>query len=351
MLARGIDQILPHPGDPTLHERWMTDARGYVALAERRHGAIPRPVSPSWPWGDALAALDAARPDVRIVNLETSVTSRGAPAPGKGIHYRLSRDNADALSVAALDVCALANNHVLDWGVDGLLDTLDALDALGIARAGAGRSFDEAWRPAVVRGVAVLSVATDDCGVPPAWAATAWRPGVARLDDLSQATADAVAARATSVPGAAAVVSIQWGGNWGYEVGADEVAFARRLIARGVRVVHGHSSHHPRRVDVIDGQPVLYGCGELLDDYEGISGYEAFRPDLVLLWLVDLGADGALVRLEALPMCIRRMRLERASDEQVAWLARIHGLVACDGRLALRVGAPTPRNGSNLFDE
>jgi poly-gamma-glutamate capsule biosynthesis protein CapA/YwtB (metallophosphatase superfamily) len=172
--------------------------------------------------------------------------------------------------------------------------------------------------------------------VPPTWAATPSRPGVARLDDLSEVTADAVAARATSAPGAVAVVSIHWGGNWGYAVGAREVAFARRLVERGVHVVHGHSSHHPRRVDVIDGQPVLYGCGELLDDYEGISGYEAFRPDLVLLWLVDLGEDGALTRLEALPMRIRRLRLERASDEEVAWLARTHGLVAREGRLTLQ---------------
>ena len=54
MLGRGVDQILPHPGDPTLRERSVHDAGIYVALAARLNGSIPQPVDWSWPWGDAL---------------------------------------------------------------------------------------------------------------------------------------------------------------------------------------------------------------------------------------------------------------------------------------------------------
>ena len=81
MTGRGIDQILPHPGDPALRERVVNDARTYVTLAERVNGAIGRSVPYAWPWGEALAVLDEYAPDVRLINLETAVTERGTPEP------------------------------------------------------------------------------------------------------------------------------------------------------------------------------------------------------------------------------------------------------------------------------
>src|SRR5256885_1893704 len=74
MPGRGVDQILPHPGDPTLIEGYLRDARDYVRAAEEVNGPIDCPVAYSWPWGSALRALDDARPDVRLINLETSGT-------------------------------------------------------------------------------------------------------------------------------------------------------------------------------------------------------------------------------------------------------------------------------------
>src|SRR5438067_9326955 len=90
MLGRGIDQILPRPGNPALRESRVRDARTYVELAEESGGRIPRPVPYSWPWGDSLAVLDEVAPDVRVVNLETSITRSDEYAPGKGVHYRMS---------------------------------------------------------------------------------------------------------------------------------------------------------------------------------------------------------------------------------------------------------------------
>ena len=86
MTGRGIDQILPVPGSPRLHEEYVVDARSYVDLAERVNGPVPRPAEPTWPWGDALAVMDAAGPAVRVMNLETSVTTSDELAVGKGIH-------------------------------------------------------------------------------------------------------------------------------------------------------------------------------------------------------------------------------------------------------------------------
>ncbi|MFD7847007.1 CapA family protein, partial [Nocardia sp. NPDC059764] len=138
MLGRGVDQILPHPGDPLLHEFWVEDARRYVELAEKANGPIPYPVGFDWPWGDVGPLLDQLAPEVRLINLETTLTSDGVFAPAKGIHYRMNPANIATLKAFRPDACALANNHILDFGNRGLLDTLDALDAAGIRAAGAG---------------------------------------------------------------------------------------------------------------------------------------------------------------------------------------------------------------------
>lgn len=329
MIGRGIDQILRAPCDPTLHEAYVQDARAYVALAEARHGAIPRGVAPAYPWGDALALLDAARPDARIVNLETSVTRSDDHDRGKGIHYRVSPENAACLAAARIDVCVLGNNHVLDWGARGLRDTLDTLDRLRIGRCGAGRDLDEAIRPAIVelgaRGrIAVFSIACLDAGVPPWWAAGPDRPGVHVVAELDDAALRRIhrAIEPWRRPGTAIVVSIHWGGNWQLDAPRAHRWFAHRMIDdAGAHVVHGHSSHHVKGIEVHHGQPILYGCGDLLTDYEGIEGHEAYRGDLGLLYLVTLDASGALARLEMVPARMRELRVTRADADEARWLA------------------------------
>jgi hypothetical protein len=76
------------------------------------------------------------------------------------------------------------------------------------------------------------------------------------------------------------VVSIHWGANWGYDVPAQHLAFAQRLIGARIHLVCGHSAHHPLPIEIYRGRLVLYGCGDLIDDYEGIAGYEQYCDDL-----------------------------------------------------------------------
>jgi poly-gamma-glutamate synthesis protein (capsule biosynthesis protein) len=329
MLARGIDQILPQPGDPTLHEPFLDDAREYITIAERASGPIPRGVAPAYPWGEVPRLLDAARPDARIINLETSITRRGEHAPDKEIHYRVSPENAVCLSAARIDICTLANNHVLDWGAAGLADTLDTLERLGIARCGAGRDLDEAIRPALIdlgdRGrVAVFSVGCADAGVPPWWAADQGRPGVHALVDLGNETTREL--RRVIEPWRDArtiiVLSIHWGANWGFAIPHEHRRFAHLMIDdAGVDLVHGHSSHHVKGIEVHHGRPILYGCGDLLTDYEGIRGHEAYRGDLGLLYLVMLEDGRELGKLEMIPTRMHRFRVTQAGTDDVRWLA------------------------------
>lgn len=328
MTGRGIDQILPHPVDPTIREEWIDDARAYVTLAEKLNGPIPRPVDFSWPWGDALPMVDELAPDVRLINLETAITANGQFAPGKAVHYRMSPDNIGCLTVARTDVCALANNHVLDFGAQGLEDTLAALARNGLSGAGAGHDADEAARPVLAgvqggRRVLFFSAGMESSGIPRHWAATARRPGVSFLPDLSHRSAAAVAARVRELkrPGDVAVVSLHWGSNWGYGIGQGQARFAHRLIDGGVDVVYGHSSHHPRPIEVYRRKLILYGCGDAVNDYEGIRGYEAYRDDLRLLYLATIEPDsGNLAFLRMLPMQARSMRLTHTSTADTEWL-------------------------------
>jgi poly-gamma-glutamate synthesis protein (capsule biosynthesis protein) len=323
MLGRGVDQVLGHPGDPRLAESYVRDARRYVDLAEVVNGPIPAPVDDAWPWGDALEVLGQSAPDVRIVNLETAITRAGAFDPEKGVHYRMHPANIGALTVAAPDVCVLANNHVLDFGADGLLETLDVLASARIRTTGAGCDLAGARRPAVVDladgpRVLVAAVAAASSGVPSSWAAGQRLPGVDRLARLTAVHADALTARLNAIrrPGDVVVVSVHWGPNWGYPVAPEEEQFAHRLVDGGVDVVLGHSSHHPKRVEVYRDRLVLYGTGDFIDDYEGISGYEEFRDDLRLLFLPTLEVgSGRLTQLRVAVFQARRMRLERASEE------------------------------------
>jgi poly-gamma-glutamate synthesis protein (capsule biosynthesis protein) len=330
MAGRGIDQVMHTPGDPTLHEPWVKSALEYVRLAEAKNGPIPRDVGPEYIWGDALAVLDEADAGARIVNLETAITDQGDPWPGKDIHYRMHPDNLDCISVAEIDCCVLANNHVLDWSYDGLTRTLRTLHQAGLGTVGAGQDLEEATRPATTdvsgRRVVVLALGDPSSGIPNSWSASANRPGVALAGSLStevEAISDRV--RRECEPGDLVVVSIHWGSNWGYEIPGSHRRFARDLIDKaGVHVIHGHSSHHALGIEVYRGRPILYGCGDLINDYEGIHGHERYHPDLAVVYLLDMDSDtGRLVRLQLVPMQMRRFRLEHAPREEVAWLATV----------------------------
>lgn len=327
MSGRGVDQILRHPSEPRLHEPHVRDARTYVELAEAHSGPIPRQVDNAYVWGDVLEALERVGPDARIVNLETSITRSDAHWPGKGIHYRMHPDNVGCLIAARIDVCALANNHVLDYGRAGLLETLETLEKAGLKTAGAGRTLEEARRPATVDcadggRVVTFAFGAESSGILPDWAATEDRPGVDLLPDLSDSTAAGIGQRIERVkqPLDVAIASVHWGENWGYEVPREHARFARRLIDAGADVVHGHSSHHARPIEVYRNRLILYGCGDFIDDYEGIAGYEEFRDDLVLMYVASLTPAGELERLRMIPLQHRRLRLTRASAVDTEWL-------------------------------
>jgi poly-gamma-glutamate synthesis protein (capsule biosynthesis protein) len=328
MTGRGVDQILPHPSDPRLYEPSVVDAATYVSLAEAVSGEIPRSVPPGYIWGDALAELERVKPEVRLINLETSITRSGDYWKGKEVHYRMHPENVACLTAARIDIAVLANNHVLDWGRAGLVETIATLTGAGIKVAGAGRTLGDARRPASIEldgggRLLVFGLGSLTSGIPRSWAATEHEAGVDLLADLSQTTAAEIGKRVRRArqPGDLVIASIHWGSNWGYEVPESFVRFAHGLIDGGVDLVHGHSSHHVRPIEVYRNHLILYGCGDFIDDYEGITGYEEFRDDLTLMYFATLDpVSGQLARLRMVPMQIRKLSLHRPAPADVRWL-------------------------------
>jgi len=329
MTGRGIDQVLPHPSNPLIYEPYMKSAKGYIELAEMANGPIPQSVDFSYIWGDALEEFERLAPDLRMINLETSITRSEDYWKDKEIHYRMNPENIPCITAAKIDYCSLANNHVLNLGYSGLIETLETLKKVNVKSAGAGRNLKEAETPAVmeVRGkgrVIVFSFGSVTSGIPLSWAATEDKPGVNLLKDMSDKTVRHIKEKVQEVKqqGDIVVISIHWGGNWGYEIPREQTEFAHMLIEdASVDVIHGHSSHHVKGIEVYRDKPIIYGCGDFLDDYEGISGYEDFRDDLGLMYFVSMEPlTRNLVYLRMTPTQIKHFKVNRASRGDALWL-------------------------------
>lgn len=337
MLGRGIDQLMPQHCDPALHEAVVRDARHYVQLAERRHGAVPTPFSPATAWGASLAWMQRFNPELRLVNLETAITLSDRPWPGKGVHFRMHPANIGSLQAARIDGCSLANNHSLDWGFNGLVDTLRHLRLAGIQSAGAGLSPHQSQRPArwqLGQGHSLLlfAWACTSSGAPATWAAQPCRPGIGLLSGINNGSVKWLCRciNRQRRPGDRVVVSLHWGANWVPVIPEQHRWLARRLIElAGVDVVFGHSSHHPLPLEIHQGRLILYGCGDLINDYEGLPAHGPWRSDLVCLYGVELErSSGALQALELRPFQLHRFQLQEPSSADRSLLERQLGLEA-----------------------
>ena len=331
MTGRGIDQALPASVDPVLYESYVKDARDYLLLAERENGEIRTPVSYEYIWGDALQVWEQENPDLKLVNLETSITTHDEPWPNKGINYRMHPKNVEVLASAGVDHVRLANNHTLDWGRPGLLETMSTLDSADIRFSGVGLNENEAKEASVLETengrVLVFSYGSPSSGIPYDWAAKNDISGVNFLPDFSEERVMEIAANITSEKeeGDLVVFSVHWGGNWGYDLAERQREFAHELIEKaGVDVIFGHSSHHPMGIEVYGDKLIIYGAGDFINDYEGIRGHEEYRGELTLMYFPELEVDsGRLKGLKMVPMRIENFKLNPATGEEAEWLQTV----------------------------
>jgi poly-gamma-glutamate synthesis protein (capsule biosynthesis protein) len=268
--------------------------------------------APEFPWGDTLPLLKAA--DWRFCNLECVIADGGAPwsAYPKAFHFRSAAKNVAVLGAARIDAVSLANNHVLDYGYDALVEMLEILDGAEILHAGAGRNFEEASRMATaeVRGRKLGLLAFTDNE--PEWEASADRPGIFYVpvepeDPRAAQLLESVRSDAAAVD--LLIVSAHWGPNWGYAPPEEHVRFAHALVEAGAGVVFGHSSHVFRGVEFYRDRPIIYGAGDFIDDY---AVDEVERNDESFIFVLET-EDGTPRGLRLHPTVIRNFQARQAS--------------------------------------
>ena len=315
MLGRLIDQLFPQ------HVEEPSEAR--IAKSFQTSNASLMKYGPNSPWGNTLPLLLGA--DLNILNLETSATTHSMKWPNKVFHYRMHPENVNALQAAKVSYAGLANNHTLDFSEPGLIETVKTVKKASIAFAGAGETREEATRPAVLRLPASDGATAYEVHI---WAAADhprdWA-GVPTFHfiDYTQKTRERLQELITapiSKPAALKIFSVHWGPNYSWQPAQEIKDLAHFLIdSCGVDIIHGHSSHHVQGVEKYNGKPIIYGCGDFVDDYALTPEY---RNDLSAVWQVKVeesnleeGQKGLKLKtLEVFPTKIDRFMARRLSS-------------------------------------
>lgn len=304
---------------------------------------------PLYPWGDTLPILRQA--DLTLVNLECVIATGGRPWDRwpKVFHFRAGPLALDALLEAGVDFASLANNHILDYEEEALLEMLDRLDAAGIAHTGAGRNLEEASRPTLLEAndlrIAVLAFTDNE----PGWAATEERPGTNYLP----ATTDPEHFRrvvqgigkARKLGADLVLVSNHWGPNMRERPTRQFQQFARATIDAGADLYLGHSAHIIQGIEVYQGKPIFYDAGDFVDDY---AVDPVLRNDRSVLINCTVDGEG-VAHVELVPVLIANYKANVATgDEFDAIASRLQLLSAefgthvsrRDGRLEVDLANP-----------
>jgi poly-gamma-glutamate capsule biosynthesis protein CapA/YwtB (metallophosphatase superfamily) len=313
---------------------------GDVMLGRKVAEVLNHTMRPEEPWGDVMPLLDAA--DLRIINLECAITDNEQPwtRTAKVFHFRAKPSAIETLRTARIDACSLANNHTLDFEEQGLLDTLEHLDAAGIRHAGAGPNREEAADPAILtvpadhtHRVALLAFTDNE----PSFAAGTDRPGTnylpvsLRPGVLRRVERAVAAARGMGVD--TVIFSNHWGPNMVQRPKKIFRRFAHAVIDRGVDIYYGHSAHVFQGVEIYRGKPIIYDTGDFIDDY---AVNPELRNDWSFLFQVSV-VEGRFERLDLTPVKLSYARVDLATGgERETILNRMEGLSAEMGTVFTR---------------
>jgi poly-gamma-glutamate synthesis protein (capsule biosynthesis protein) len=285
---------------------------GDVMLGRLVNEALQQ-VPSDYPWGDTLPLFHTA--DVRICNLECVLSDNGAPwtQTPKVFHFRSDSKNVATLKAAGIDFVSLANNHTLDYGYDAMFEMLDVLDREAIHYAGAGRNLAAASRPTIFMqgSMRIGCIAFTDNE--PSWEASSDKAGVFHVPvDLADLRARDLLERVAQARAQVdwLIVCAHWGSNWGYEPEPPHIPFAHALIDNGADIIFGHSCHVFQGIELYHSRPILYSCGDYVDDYR-VDEIE--RNDQSFIFILE--ADQRLRRLCLYPTVIRRFQARLAEGD------------------------------------
>lgn len=283
------------------------------------------PVAHEWP-GRAGVAAHLARSHVVFTNLETVIQGPNAGAPTRELLtlHAAEPQMLEALKAAHVNLVATANNHAFDLGSGGIVDTVAALRAAGLASTGSGETLAVASAPAYAASsagtVGLVAFATGK--VRPGGAATLERPGVNELrrDASGQPVAEDVErilnAIAAARRQAQVVVAYQHNHDWEpdmAEVPEWQRALARRCIDAGAAVFAGHGAPLVQGIEVYQGAPLLYGLGNFFFQTEKPVG--AYPPESWQGVIADCAFDDGRCRdLRLIPITLNEVGLNGPDD-------------------------------------
>lgn len=259
-----------------------------------------------YPWGDVLPILK--KTDLNLINLETALTKSVRKVP-KVFNFKADPDKVQSLVEARIDVCNLANNHILDFSEEGLLETISTLDKAGIKHVGAGVSQAEAAEPVIIKkkniSIGIIGYTDNE----PEWQAKENKPGTnyAEVEDIENIKKEIKKLRPQVD---LLIFTMHWGPNMRQRPIAEFKDFAHQLVDLGVDVFHGHSAHIFQGIEVYKEKLILYDTGEFVDDYYVTP---SLRNDQSFLYLIEADKEG-LKKVQLVPVLISKMQVNKAVD-------------------------------------
>ncbi|MGD8353627.1 MAG: CapA family protein [Pseudomonadota bacterium] len=230
--------------------------------------------------------------DTIFLNLETPLSRRGHALEKKTYTFRSSPDVAAVLRQERVFAVHLANNHILDFGVEALADTFSNLKRAGVAYAGAGQNWYEASLPALVNTpVGKVRFVAFSNTLPESYWAKRDRPGT--LYGSQKAVVTTLSRHRGTGP---LVASFHWGAELMTEPKEYQVDLARLAIDSGATLVVGHHPHVPQPIDVYNGVPILYSLGNFA------FGSYSKRAPYGLMAIAEFDEGGRCTLLEIYPL-------------------------------------------------
>ncbi|MFC4778626.1 CapA family protein [Paenibacillus sp. GCM10023252] len=214
-----------------------------------------------YPYAESLLYL--SEPDITAGNLEFPVTSRGTPAENKQYVFKGAPEALPALKESGFDVLSLANNHTMDQGVEGLLDTIQHLNKAKLSHMGAGRNDQEAFSPVIKEagGVKVAYIGLSKVVPTVEWKADKNKPGVAETYNTTRAIA---AIKRASEQADVVVVMVHWGRENADQPEPYQRDFARQYIDAGADLVIGSHPHVLQGFETYKGKWIAYSLGNFI---------------------------------------------------------------------------------------
>lgn len=267
-----------------------------------------------YPWGNVLPLLE--KNDVNIINLEAALT-HSTKMVYKTFNFKTTPDRIETLTIAKVTVANLANNHILDFSEEGLVETIEALNEAGVLHTGAGMNVMEAEKPVM------LTVKNNKLGIlgftdnEPGWKAGSDWCGVNYIDIWSKEDCEKTLAtiaklrRETDL----LIISIHWGPNMQAEPEWHFVDFAHAMIEHGADIIHGHSAHNFQGIEVYRQKLILYDTGDFVDDY-AVDPF--LKNDHSFLFKVEFSKK-RIERLVLTPVLISNCQVNIAEDKDYEW--------------------------------